>query len=78
MNLIIPLAGEGSRFVQQGVKTPKYLIQVGSKKIIDLVLDTVDITEYSQIIFLVNENHELSYCSSRVLKSLCPNCDVNT
>lgn len=76
MNLVIPLAGEGSRFVEKGIKTPKYLIHVGSKKIIDLVLDTIETSEYEQIIFLINENHELSYGVSRFLQGLCHNCEV--
>jgi HAD superfamily hydrolase (TIGR01509 family) len=41
MNIIIPVGGKGIRFVNAGYKTPKPLIQIFDKKMIEYVLDLV-------------------------------------
>src|SRR5690242_12227788 len=41
MNIIIPAAGEGSRFKQAGYKTPKYMIDILGKPMITRVIESV-------------------------------------
>ena len=38
MRYAIIAAGEGSRLVQEGVKTPKPLVEVGGEKLIDRLI----------------------------------------
>lgn len=72
MNLIIPLAGMGSRFVEKGMLTPKYLIYASGKRIIEWVLDSINLEEYDQIILILLQEHCISYGADKVVKSINP------
>ena len=55
MKVLIPMAGEGSRFVKKGYTFPKPLIDVRGKPMIQKVVENLDfISEY---IFLVRKKH---------------------
>lgn len=41
INVVIPMAGQGSRFVNAGYKVPKPFIEVSGKTLIELVLDNL-------------------------------------
>ena len=41
INVVIPMAGKGQRFLEKGIKTPKPLIQINSKPFISHVIDNV-------------------------------------
>ena len=41
LNIVIPMAGKGSRFVKEGYKDPKPLIPVGTKRMIELVINNL-------------------------------------
>jgi NDP-sugar pyrophosphorylase family protein len=56
MNIIIPMAGSGQRFVNAGYKEPKPLIKVGGRMIIEYVLDMFD-RENDNFLFICNDNH---------------------
>ena len=43
MNVLIPMAGAGSRFAQQGYSFPKPLIDVNGKPMIEIVVDNLNI-----------------------------------
>ena len=38
-NLLVPMAGLGSRFVKEGYKLPKQILNAGNKQLIDISLD---------------------------------------
>ena len=42
INIVIPMAGEGSRFVKEGYKTPKPFVDVAGKPMITRVLDNLN------------------------------------
>ena len=42
INIVIPMAGKGQRFLEKGIKTPKPLIQINSKPFISHVVDSVN------------------------------------
>ena len=44
MKILIPMAGEGSRFVNEGYTFPKPLIDVGGKPMIQKVVENLDFT----------------------------------
>lgn len=43
INVIIPMAGEGRRFIEAGFKKPKPLIKVFNKTLIEIAIETLDI-----------------------------------
>ena len=73
MNIVIPMAGLGSRFQNAGVKTPKPLIKVNGKSLIEHSVESLDIE--GTYIFITREyddpadNQELT----ALLKRLKPN-----
>jgi NDP-sugar pyrophosphorylase family protein len=59
MNILIPMAGEGSRFKKAGFEKPKPLIDVGGKPMIKWVVDNVGID--GKYIFIVQKKHTIEY-----------------
>ena len=55
MNILIPMAGEGSRFKQAGFTFPKPLIEVNGKPMIQQVVENLDFD--ANYIFLVRKSH---------------------
>lgn len=59
MQILIPMAGEGSRFSQEGYTFPKPLIDVGGKPMIQRIVDNLDFD--AKYIFLVRKSHLEKY-----------------
>lgn len=76
MKIIIPMAGLGSRFVRNGYKDPKPLIEVNKKKIIEYILDMF--TSEDEITFICNEKHINETSMRNVLTRLRPNSKILT
>lgn len=55
MNILIPMAGQGSRFTKVGYKKPKPFIDVGGKPMIKRVIENINIE--GKYIFIVQEEH---------------------
>ena len=55
MNILIPMAGEGSRFRKEGYTFPKPLIDVNGKPMIQRVVENLDFD--AKYIFLVRKDH---------------------
>jgi len=53
MNILIPMAGAGTRFAEQGYTFPKPLIEVGNKPMIQVVVDNLNIQ--ANYIFIVQK-----------------------
>lgn len=54
MNIIITAAGDSHRFKKKGFNKPKYLIKLGSTKIIDYVINMFDYQDTFHIIFQIS------------------------
>jgi NDP-sugar pyrophosphorylase family protein len=74
LNIVIPMAGAGSRFEKAGYTFPKPLIEVNGKTMIQTVIDSLNID--ANFIFIARDEHEQKYNISNYLKALYPNCDV--
>ena len=74
MNVLIPMAGAGSRFVEQGYTFPKPLIEVGNKPMIQVVADNLNIE--ANYIFIVQKEHYEKYNLETVLNLVKPNCTI--
>ena len=59
MKILIPMAGEGSRFVKEGYTFPKPLIDVKGKPMIQKVVENLDFD--CEYIFLVRKKHIEDY-----------------
>ena len=59
MKILIPMAGEGSRFSKEGYTFPKPLIDVNGKPMIQKVVENLDFD--CEYIFLVREEHVENY-----------------
>lgn len=74
MKVIIPMAGTGNRFVEKGYNSPKPLIKVNNKRIIEYILDPFD--DEDEIVFICNEQHIQTTDMNSVLKELRPNSTI--
>lgn len=74
LNILIPMAGAGSRFEMAGYAFPKPLIEVKGKTMIQVVIDSLNIS--ANYIFIVREDHNKKYNISDYLKTLIPDCTV--
>jgi NDP-sugar pyrophosphorylase family protein len=61
LNIVIPMAGEGSRFKNAGFHTPKPFIKFAGKMMIEWVIDNLKPEWKHRFIFLVREEHLGSY-----------------
>jgi NDP-sugar pyrophosphorylase family protein len=59
MKILIPMAGEGSRFAKEGYQFPKPLIDVNGKPMIQRVVENLDFD--AEYIFLVRKEHMKKY-----------------
>lgn len=74
LNVLIPMAGAGSRFKNAGYTFPKPLIEVRKKPMIQVVLENLSIN--ANYIFLVQKEHKAKYNIESMLKLIKPNCKV--
>lgn len=76
-NVVIPMAGHGSRFASVGYTFPKPLIDVNGQPMIEVVVKNLGIDPtISQFIFIVQKEHCEKYDLVNMLGRLAPNCKV--
>jgi len=74
MNVLIPMAGAGSRFQQAGYTFPKPLIDVEGKPMIQVVVENLNID--ANFIFVVQKAHREEYNLDTLLNLISPNSKV--
>ena len=74
LNVLIPMAGAGSRFAQAGYTFPKPLIEVNGKPMIEVVVKNLNIE--ANYIFLVQKEHYEKYNLKYLLNLIAPNCKI--
>jgi HAD superfamily hydrolase (TIGR01509 family) len=74
MNVLIPMAGAGSRFEKAGYTFPKPLIEVKGKPMIQVVVDNLNID--ANYIFVVQKSHREKYNLDTMLNLIAPGCKV--
>lgn len=70
MNVLIPMAGNGSRFANAGYSFPKPLIDVNGKPMIQVVVDNLNLPNCNHI-FVVKKEHYHQYDLDSTLNSIC-------
>lgn len=74
MNVLIPMAGAGSRFEKAGYSFPKPLIDVKGKPMIQVVVESLNIN--ANYIFIVQKTHYEKYSLQHTLNLIAPNCKI--
>lgn len=67
INVVIPMAGKGKRFLDKGIETPKPLIEINSEPFISHVIDSVKFSDVF-FYFLIREDHLNSYDFDTIFK----------
>lgn len=74
LNVLIPMAGAGSRFAQAGYTFPKPLIEVRGKPMIQVVVENLNIE--ANYIYIVQKEHYEKYNLKYLLNLVTPNCKI--
>ena len=74
LNVLIPMAGAGSRFEQAGYTFPKPLIEVNGKPMIQVVVDNLNFE--SQHTFIVQKKHRSKYNLDSMLAMIAENSNI--
>lgn len=72
MNIVIPMAGLGSRFLDSGITIPKPLIKVNGKSLIEHSIETIDIPGRYIYITKEYEDPEHNLQLTEIFKKLTP------
>lgn len=70
MNIVVPMAGLGSRFANRGINVPKPLISVAGLPMVAWALKSLEEIEYKKIIFIILHEHDKHFGVSKMLKNL--------
>lgn len=74
LNVLIPMSGAGSRFVNAGFSFPKPLISIGEKPMIQLAVENLNVR--ANFIFIVRRDHYEAYHLESMLKLIAPGCKI--
>ena len=74
MNVLIPMAGAGSRFAAAGYTFPKPLIEVNGKPMIQVVSENLNVEAH--FIYIVQKEHYDKYNLKQLLNLISPGCDI--
>jgi NDP-sugar pyrophosphorylase family protein len=77
LQIVIPMAGRGSRFANAGYTTPKPLIPLGGRPMIQWVIENIRPHRKHRFIFICLAEHLKAYPEVPAeLRRLCPGCEI--
>ena len=74
LNVLIPMAGAGSRFEKAGYTFPKPLIEVKGKPMIQVVVENLNMK--ANYIYVVQKSHREKYNLDALLSLITPGCKI--
>jgi len=74
LNVLIPMAGAGSRFEKAGYTFPKPLIEIKGKPMIQVVVENLNID--ANYIYVVQKSHREKYNLDTLLNLITPGCKI--
>jgi HAD superfamily hydrolase (TIGR01509 family) len=74
LNILIPMAGAGSRFEKAGFTFPKPLIEVKGKPMIQVVVENLNMK--ANYIYVVQKSHREKYNLDALLSLITPGCKI--
>jgi dTDP-glucose pyrophosphorylase len=79
LNIVVPMAGRGSRFTSAHFSHPKPLIPIIGRPMIAWIIDNIRPRRDHRFIFICLEEHLRAHPEvSEVLRHLCPGCEVRS
>jgi dTDP-glucose pyrophosphorylase len=76
LNIVLPMAGKGSRFAEKGYAFPKPLIEIKKKPMIQVVIENLTPKEPHRFIFICQKSHYNQYSLQTLLEAIAPGCKV--
>lgn len=77
LHIIMPMAGEGSRFLKEGWTTPKPLIELKGKCLFQRAVGSVaDVNAPMKYSFIVRQEHIDKQHIDKLLKEVCPTANI--
>jgi dTDP-glucose pyrophosphorylase len=76
LNIVVPMAGRGSRFADAGYADPKPLINVHGKHMIEVVINNLKPTCEHRFIFVCQAEHVASYGLQDIFKRACDEFEI--
>ena len=76
INIVVPMAGHGSRFANAGYTDPKPLIPIGGRPMIEVVIDNLRPSQPHRFIFLCQQTHLDQYGLGARLEAIAPGCAI--
>lgn len=76
LNIVIPMAGAGSRFAVAGYKDPKPLIPIHGVPMIRLIIENLKPSISHRFIFICQREHVLAYGLKDKLGDWAPGCEI--
>lgn len=74
LNVLVPMAGAGSRFELAGYTFPKPLIDVNGEPMIKIVSENLNLD--ANFIYIVQKSHREKYNLNTLLNLISPNCTI--
>jgi len=74
LNVLIPMAGLGTRFSESGYSLPKPLIKIFGKPMIQHVVESLNLK--ANYIFIVQQEHYAKYNLQATLEAIAPGCEI--
>lgn len=78
LNIVVPMAGHGSRFAKAGYTAPKPLIPVHGMPMIELVIHNLRPSRPHRFIFVCQASHVDQFQLDRRLEQWAPGCEVRS
>ena len=78
INIVIPMAGHGSRFVKAGYMMPKPLIDVKGHPMIEWVTNNIRPKAKHRFIYICQKEHLKKFEMDKILMNISPDCKIIT
>ena len=76
IRIVVPMGGEGKKFIERGYTFPKPLVEIGRKPLIEYVVNNVKPLEPHRFIFVCRHEHVERFALKEVLQLIAPQSDV--
>lgn len=76
LNIVVPMAGRGSRFAQAGYEMPKPLIDIYGHPMIEYVIKNITPIQEHRFVFVCQEEHIKKYNLEHILINATGNCEI--
>lgn len=76
LNIVVPMAGRGSRFFDAGYEMPKPLIDINGHPMIEYVVKNITPNQDHRFIFICQEEHIQKYHLDITLNAIAPGCTI--